>query len=470
AFPRARGRPSRGATTTATPATGDRVRRRSAAPTATSSVSTRSTPRSSSSRGGAGGRSTPRSRGTCSPTPRSRRRSNGADRFGPVWNGAEGRKLLGVGRATAALTALLAVAALVFGVGGASPRALASTDVAVEVIGQGNVQDDKFQLDCGGGTTKCYATYTTDSGQITLTAEAASDWTFSEWSNCSAVNGNECTVNLSGGSGGLPKEIIVSFSKSGAGSAAFKVDVAADSQGDLHGDVVAATGSDFEISCGSIGDDECDADPPVGSTFTLYVDDIDAGYAFSGWSGSCDAQRGGEHAYCVVHLTADKTIGASFSQSSTTAKVTVTVTGQGTVTGGGLACTASGGTCSVSVTKGQSVTLEETPQTGATFLGWGGACAGKNPTCTIPQVNADKSVTAQFSGGGGGGGGTVPLTVSVSGPGTVTGSGINCGNGGTTCTASPASGATVTLTATPASGATFQGWGGACSGNSRTCS
>src|SRR5581483_5997694 len=106
----------------------------------------------------------------------------------------------------------------------------------------------------------------------------------------------------------------------------------------------------------------------------------------------------------------------------------------------------------------------------ATFLGWGGACAGKNPTCTIPQVNADKSVTAQFSGGGGGGGGTVPLTVSVSGPGTVTGSGINCGNGGTTCTASPASGATVTLTATPASGATFQGWGGACSGNSRTCS
>lgn len=76
-------------------------------------------------------------------------------------------------------------------------------------------------------------------------------------------------------------------------------------------------------------------------------------------------------------------------------------------------------------------------------------------------------------GGGGGGGGQAPavtydLTVSVTGSGTVTGAGgaINCG---TACSAQLADNTSVTLTATPAAGHRFVSWGGACSGQTTSC-
>ena len=60
------------------------------------------------------------------------------------------------------------------------------------------------------------------------------------------------------------------------------------------------------------------------------------------------------------------------------------------------------------------------------------------------------------------------LTVSKTGPGSITGypGGINCGS---VCSASYPSGSSVILTAVPANGARFQGWSGACSGTLLTC-
>ncbi|MDP3769884.1 MAG: PHB depolymerase family esterase [Candidatus Sungbacteria bacterium] len=58
------------------------------------------------------------------------------------------------------------------------------------------------------------------------------------------------------------------------------------------------------------------------------------------------------------------------------------------------------------------------------------------------------------------------LTTSVTGSGSITGTGINCG---ADCTEKYASGASITLTATPSTGYTFSGWSGVCTGTKTTC-
>gem|GEM_PF-2997876 len=79
--------------------------------------------------------------------------------------------------------------------------------------------------------------------------------------------------------------------------------------------------------------------------------------------------------------------------------ITVTKSGMspsaGFVAGGGISC---GTTCSIPVTSGSSLTLTATSDAGTTFTGWGGACSGTWPTCTL-TVNANTSVSAKFDPG-----------------------------------------------------------------------
>ena len=72
-------------------------------------------------------------------------------------------------------------------------------------------------------------------------------------------------------------------------------------------------------------------------------------------------------------------------------------TGVGTVgsTPSGINC---GSSCSANFASGVAVTLTATPTTGSTFTGWGGACSGTSPFCTL-TMDAAKSVTASFSSG-----------------------------------------------------------------------
>ena len=151
-------------------------------------------------------------------------------------------------------------------------------------------------------------------------------------------------------------------------------------------------------------------------------------------------------------------------------QVTVSVSGPGHVTGGAPDPTSGSidcpDACSALIKQNTQFTLTATPDDGAQFTGWGGACSdyGTQTSCTL-QISGPKDVTAGF--------GTPPpppptqfqLTVQKTGTGSgyVGGAGgIDCGP---TCSATFSASSQVKLLAVADDGSTFTGWsGGGCSG------
>jgi len=134
--------------------------------------------------------------------------------------------------------------------------------------------------------------------------------------------------------------------------------------------------------------------------------------------------------------------------------VTLAGSGSGSVTSSpaGISCPAA---CSANFRKvGTMVTLAATPASGSRFVGWSGACSGGG-SCVVTMSQAE-SVTATFTL-------IFPLTVGITGSGTVTSSpgGISCPG---VCSTTFDSGTSVQLTASPSSGWTFSGWSGGCTG------
>ncbi len=79
--------------------------------------------------------------------------------------------------------------------------------------------------------------------------------------------------------------------------------------------------------------------------------------------------------------------------------LTVTVSGAGTVAGGGFSCSA--GTCSQTFAAGKTISLTATPVFGSAFAGWGGDCSGASSTCVV-VMNGPKSISASFTTGASG--------------------------------------------------------------------
>jgi hypothetical protein len=110
------------------------------------------------------------------------------------------------------------------------------------------------------------------------------------------------------------------------------------------------------------------------------------GFVFGRWAGDCTGT-----AECSVSMTTDRTVAASFVRAPTV-DVTVAVTGDGTVTSdvGGISCRDA---CTASVNPGDQIVLTATS---GLLLAWGGACAGRESTCTLTP-DADTAVSANFS-------------------------------------------------------------------------
>jgi alpha-tubulin suppressor-like RCC1 family protein len=112
----------------------------------------------------------------------------------------------------------------------------------------------------------------------------------------------------------------------------------------------------------------------------------------------------------LIPVTVEGVAGAGFLNLLGLANLSVTINGSGTVSSvpAGITCTAS--TCVGAFSTGTVVTLTETPTSGNTFEGWGGACTGSG-SCVV-TISGAEPVTASFSGVSGGGpvAGTIPDT------------------------------------------------------------
>jgi Divergent InlB B-repeat domain len=116
-----------------------------------------------------------------------------------------------------------------------------------------------------------------------------------------------------------------------------------------------------------------------------------------------------------------------------------------------------GARCSARYRRGAVVSLAAIPDQFFAFSRWGRGCVGTAARCFV-SVDGATTVRAFFARR------TVRVTLSVSGPGTVTSAdlGIVCGKSGAQCDAEAPAGTSVTLSATPESGGLFGKWSDPC--------
>ena len=300
--------------------------------------------------------------------------------------------------------------------------------------GTGTITSTPAGINCGAA---CSANFNQGS-TVTLTATATAGSAFTGWTGACTGTTSTCTVTLSAAQSVTANfntvQVGLTVTKSGTGAGTI-------------------TSTPAGIDCGAT----CTANFNQGSTITLTATPS-AGSAFDGWTGACT----GTTATCTVTMSQAQTATANFTLIPLALTISTNGTGTGTITStpAGINC---GATCSANFAPNTAITLTATPTAGSTFTSWTGACAGTTTTCTV-TLSAAQSVSASFALAQK----TFTVSKSGSGTGTISSSpaGIDCGP---TCAFGFAPNSSVTLTATPASDATFQGWHGACSGTSSTC-
>jgi hypothetical protein len=144
-----------------------------------------------------------------------------------------------------------------------------------------------------------------------------------------------------------------------------------------------------KINCGGT----CTTPLALGTAVTLTAK-ASSNSTFTAWSGDCI----GAQATCTFTITGENNVTANFDLvaagggggggggGTVSYKISISRNGSGTVTTD---------PATASFAPGTVVTLTATPSAGQPWIGWGGACAGTSPTCSL-TMDADKSVTANF--------------------------------------------------------------------------
>jgi uncharacterized repeat protein (TIGR02543 family) len=159
--------------------------------------------------------------------------------------------------------------------------------LTVSKSGAGSIASAPSGIDCG---TACSASYANDTS-VTLTASAASGYSFAGWSGACSGTGTTCTVAMT-----AARSVTATFSQN-----VVNYTLSVTNSG---GGTVTSTPSG--INCGTT----CSATYANGASVTLTASPA-TGYSFAGWSGAC----GGTSATCTVSMTAARSVAATFSQN-----------------------------------------------------------------------------------------------------------------------------------------------------------
>ncbi len=308
---------------------------------------------------------------------------------------------------------------------GANEKSGVTVTVSTIGAGSGTVTSDRAGIDCG---SDCVAPFSNALGDmVTLTATPDPGSVFVAWTG-DCLGQNDCNLALLSN-----RSVTAEFQP------APTFEVAVTLAGDGSGTVSSAPSG---ISC----DPNCTSSFEENTSVTLSATP-DANVAFDGWSGDCTGTGS-----CVLSMTENKSVTATFSALVQT--LDVAVSGPGSVTSSpiGVDCP---GDCTEDFTTDTSVALSAVAAQGAQFFGWSDDCTGTG-ACNVVMSQA-RTVGAEFDF-------MRTMTMSVTGMGSVTGDEglVDCP--ANDCVGTYRDGTVVTYTATPESGWQFDGWSGDCAG------
>jgi hypothetical protein len=305
--------------------------------------------------------------------------------------------------------------------------------VTIAHTGNGRITSVDGTVSC----TMASCVVSVDSGaSLSLTATADADSDFKSWSGCTTTSGATCSLTA-----------LTTATTVNATFAIKNASFVISKQGNGAGTVTATWAGGGNLNCGAV----CSANIPQGTMVT--VQGTPVAQSTLVFSGPCTGAG-----TCQLTVPAGgTTVVATFSLVKY--PLTVQASGAGTVTGTGVSCTTF--PCTTSLDSGTSIALTAAPAAEYLFSSWTGCSSTNGAICNVISINAATTVTAAFVKK------KYPLTVQVSGNGTVTGSGVNCASA--SCVSNFDSGSTITLTANPGTDSDFKSWTGCTTANGATC-
>ena len=247
---------------------------------------------------------------------------------------------------------------------GKSARALFEPEptytLAITVSGNGTITSNPLGINCGVDCSESYANNTS----VTLTATPMSGFNFVDWSGDCTGTGS-CVFSMS-----QNRNVRANFTAN---------------EYTLTTNVIGS-GSISSNPAGINCESDCTQDYTNNTSVTLTATPL-AGFNFAGWSGDCSGTGS-----CVVSMTQDRNVTATFSAIEFT--LTTAVIGSGSISSNpaGINCESD---CTQDYTNNTSVTLTATPITGFEFVSWSGDCSG-NTSCVV-SMTQNRNVIATFS-------------------------------------------------------------------------